>query len=668
MKYVRVVVDNASNMTDQFYTYLCRDDRVTVGDLVKVPFARRKKEVTGYVFHVSDENDEAIVRLKEVSSIDEEYSIPEDLIRLSIWMKKRYMCRYLDVIWCMIPPGKKPVKAVKDPLDEYSSELTSVPELTEEQQSALEQIRPALMTRKPARFLLNGVTSSGKTEVFLRAAAETLSQGRDVIVLVPEISLTPQTIDRFTSRFGKDTVAVMHSRLTKAQRYNQWMRVRSGEAHVMIGARSAVFAPFPDPGLIIIDEEHESSYKSDQTPKYDAISTAIMRSQITGAVVVLGSATPSVVSMYRAKAGYYRELKLTKRHNQTPLPFITIADMRAELREGNRSVFSRELFRHIRQALDRKRQTILFLNRRGYSSFISCRSCGYVVKCSTCGISMTYHKSSGMAECHYCGRKIRVPETCPDCGSMYIRYFGAGTEQLQEAAETMFPDATVARLDLDATKKKGESRRILEAFRKGKTDILVGTQLVAKGLDFHNVGVVGIVAADVTLNIPDYRSAERTYQLIVQAAGRSGRGEEPGHVVIQTYSPEDRTILAAAASDYEAFYDSEISLRHLSAYPPFTNIIRLVFSGEEEKQVVEEALHVYHEIEKSGIPVRGELFRPQPAFMSYLNGKYRYQVLIKSPVDRTKRYREKIESIKKEISARSDRVIMIAELDPYSFT
>ena len=668
MKYVKVVVDNASNSTDQLYTYRCADDRVKIGDVVTVPFARRKKEITGYVFQVSETNDEGIRRLRDVTSILEDYSVPKDLIRLSSWMKKRYMCRYLDVIRCMIPPGRKPVKAVKDPLNEYSSEPTPLPELTDEQQEAFRRIRPALRKREPARFLINGVTSSGKTEIYLRAAMETLESGRSVIVLVPEISLTPQTIDRFTSRFGKDAVAVMHSRLTMAQRYQQWMRVRSGEARIMIGARSAVFAPFSDPGLIIIDEEHESSYKSDQTPKYDAISTAMMRSQLSGAVVILGTATPSVVSMYRARTGYYSELKLTKRHNQTPLPLVSIADMRMELREGNRSVFSRELYRKIRDALDRKRQIILFLNRRGYSSFISCRSCGYVVRCSTCGISMTYHKASGMAECHYCGKKIRVPETCPDCGSQYIRYFGAGTEQLQEAAAAFFPDAAVDRLDLDSTRKKGESRRILEAFRKGKTDILVGTQLVAKGLDFQNVGVVGIVAADVTLNIPDYRSAETTYQLIVQAAGRSGRGEEPGHVVIQTYTPENRTILAAASGDYEAFYQGEVSLRRLSGYPPFTNILRLVFSGEDEKQVVEEALHVYHDIEKSGLPAEGEMFRPQPAYMSFLNGKYRYHILIKSPVQRTKYYRALIEEIKKQKSTRTSAVVMIAELDPYSFT
>lgn len=668
MKYVQIVVDNSSDSTDRMYTYRCREDCVKTGDLVMVPFARRKKDIRGYVFGVSDENDENIKNLKEISSIDDEYSLPEDLIKLSVWMKRRYMCRYLDAVKCMLPPGKKPARVLNNPLEEYSGERDEEPELTDEQQAALDQIRPELYGRKTAAFLLNGVTSSGKTEVYLRAASETLKAGRDVIVLVPEISLTPQTIGRFTSRFGRETVAVMHSRLTKPQRYRQWMRVRNGEAQIMIGARSAIFAPFADPGLIIIDEEHESSYKSDQTPKYDTINTALMRSRLSGAVVILGTATPSIVSMYRARAGFYREIRLTRRHNRTPLPHVRIADMRQELREGNRSVFSRELYRKIRASLDRGRQAILFLNRRGYSSFISCRSCGYVVKCSTCGISMTYHKASGMAECHYCGRSVPVPDTCPECGSAYIRYFGAGTEQLEEAAAALFPDASVDRLDLDAIRKKGASQKILGAFRKGKTDILVGTQLVAKGLDFQNVGVVGIVAADVSLNIPDYRAAETTWQLIVQAAGRSGRGDEPGEVVIQTYSPEDRTICTAAAGDYESFYRGEIELRRLSGYPPFTNILRLVFSGEDESRVAEEAFHVYHGMEQSGFPAEGELFRPQPAYMSYVNGKYRYQILIKSPVNRTKEYIKLIEEIKKARSSRSAKILMVAELDPYSLT
>lgn len=670
MKYIKAVVDNPSDSTDRLYTYRCEDDSVKVGSVVKVPFARRKKDITAYVFEVSEKNEENIKRIRDVSSVSDEYSLPYDLIKLAAWMKRRYMCRYIDALHCMIPPGSRPAggRKIKDPLAEYESGPGDIPELTGEQQAALDSLTPSIEKRKTAYFLLNGVTSSGKTEVFLRAAAKTLETGRDVIVLVPEISLTPQTIDRFTSRFGADNVAVMHSRLTRAQRYIQWMRARTGDAKVMIGARSAVFAPLNDPGLIIVDEEHESSYKADQTPKYDAVSAALMRAKMRGAAVVLGTATPSVVSMYRARAGYYRELKMTMRHNRTPLPRMSIVDMRRELKEGNRSIFSRQLYDKVRNAVDSGKQVILFLNRRGYSSFISCRSCGYVMKCDVCGISMTYHKSSGMAECHYCGRRVKVPRVCPDCGSSYIRYFGAGTEQVEEAAREAFPDAAVARLDLDAARRKGESRRILNSFRRGKTDILVGTQLVAKGLDFDNVGVVGIVAADVTLNIPDYRASERTYQLVVQAAGRAGRGSEPGDVVIQTYAPQNRTIMAAAAGDYESFYKDEIRMRKLSAYPPFTNLVRLVFSGENERETADEAEKVYRRIISSGLPERGEVFRPQPAYLARLNGRYRYHIVIKSPVKRTGYYRKLVGDIKKERAGGSADVLMVAELDPYSFT
>lgn len=667
MKYVNVVIDNAAEGTDRLFTYRCHDDSVKTGSVVKVPFAARKKDVTAYVFRVSDENESGYPDLKDVSEVLQDYSLPEELIRLSVWMKRRYMCRYIDAVKCMIPSGKPPSGKSKDPMEEYDGQPSEPPALTGEQEQVLQEMRGALLSRESSFFLLNGVTSSGKTEVYLRAAAEVLQSGRDVIVLVPEISLTPQTIDRFTSRFGRDNVAVLHSRLTRSQRYCQWMRARTGEVRIMIGARSAVFAPLPDVGLIILDEEHESSYKSDQTPKYDAVSTALVRAKMSGAAVILGSATPSVISRYRADSGFYRELKLTQRHNKTPLPAVTIADMRKELMAGNRSVFSRTLYDKMRAALDAGRQVILFLNRRGYSSFVSCRSCGYVVKCDSCGISMTYHKSRGRVECHYCGKTVVVPPVCPECGSKYIRYFGTGTEQLEEAAANFFPDTQVARLDLDAARKKGEARKILTAFRKGKTGILVGTQLVAKGLDFQNVGVVGIVAADVTLNLPDYRSAERTYQLIVQAAGRAGRGDEPGEVVIQTYSPEDPCIRAAAAGNYEAFYQNEILMRRLSAYPPFTNILRLVFTGETENAAAEEAERIYEILQQSGIPENAELFRPQPAYIASQNGRFRYHLLIRSPVQKTKEYRKLIERIKKESARRSGNVLMVAELDPYSF-
>ncbi len=669
MKYVNVLIDSVSDHTDSFFTYKCEYDEVRPGSVVRVPFGVRSRIVKGYVFSVSDSDDGGVKRLKSVREICSEYAVPENLIELCRWMRQRYMCRYIDVIRCMLPPGDAPKRAVaRDTVPEADERFAQEPELTDEQKKVCRIIDEQLDSGQYGCFLLNGVTGSGKTEVYLQEVKKTLSLGKNVIVLVPEISLTPQIISRFAARFGRERIAVMHSRLTKKQRYDQWMSVHDGRAQIMIGARSAVFAPFEHTGLIIIDEEHESSYKSDMTPKYDAVSTALYRAKLNDAAVILGSATPSVISRYRAVKGMYRELKLTKRHNETPLPSVEIADMRQELLAGNRSIFSRKLYERTREALDKGKQVIYFLNRRGYSSFVSCRSCGYVIRCEKCGISMTYHKSSESAECHYCGRKTPVPELCPECGSRYIRYFGAGTEQVEEAAKEAFPDASVARLDFDMTQKKGEMNRILSAFGKKKTDILVGTQLVAKGLDFENVGLVGVIAADIMLNIPDYRSAERTYQLLVQASGRAGRGSEKGNVVIQTYTPDDRTIRAASESDYDGFYSGEIQIRSLAGYPPFTNIIRLVFSGSDESLTLAEAERVYSVIMDSGVPGEGEVFRPQPAYMAKLNDKFRYHIVIRTPVRRTEIYRRLVRSIKAERVSRSDGIIMVAELDPYSFT
>ncbi len=671
LKQVNVVIDNTSHRTDNYYTYLCDHDSVKVGSVVQVPFGRRKDTVTGYVFEVMEDDRSTKGRLKKVASVSEELSIPEDLIHLCVWMKQRYLCRYIDGVRCIIPPGSAPSGRVRDPYEASGDEGEQrdlPPPLTEEQDDVLQAMMPSLRSRDSRCFLINGVTSSGKTEVYLRAAQEVLEQGRDVIVLVPEISLTPQMIQRFQRRFGWKRVAVMHSRMTKKQRYLHWMKARTGQASVMIGARSAIFAPFADPGLIIIDEEHESSYKSDQTPKYHAISTALERAGYCGATVILGSATPSVISSYRAASGEYTELRMRKRHNLTPLPEVVTVDMREELKNGNRTIFSKVLYQHVRECLDQGKQAILFLNRRGYSSFISCRSCGFVLKCDACGVSMTYHKSSGSAVCHYCGRKLPVPKQCPECGSPYIRHFGTGTEQVQEAAERMFEGASVARLDLDTVQRKGESERILRDFRSGRTDILVGTQLVAKGLDFDQVGVVGIVAADLSLNVPDYRSAERTYQLIVQAAGRAGRGDERGLVVIQTYTPDHVTIQTAAEGDYDRFYQNELTLRRITGYPPFTDILRLVFTGPDEKAVLDAAIRVCTRITASGVPAEGEVFPPQPAYMARFNEMFRYHVVIKCSPERTGLYLSLMEGIQTEFSEKNASIRMVPERNPYSFT
>ena len=674
MKYVRVVVDNTSNHTDTFYTYACSCDEIRKGAKVRVPFGRGNRLKNAYVFSVQDsldgEGDPDPAKIKKVAEIDEKISLPEDLIKLCLWMRRTYLCRYIDAVKCMIPPAESAGRRKrKDPRDEFSDEADSAPRLTRQQEDAMAGILPCVRERRHETFLLNGVTSSGKTEIYLQTAQEVLKQSRQVIVLVPEISLAPQTISRFISRFGAERVAVLHSRLTKGQRYDQWMRVRSGKADVLIGARLGVFAPFERLGAIIVDEEHESSYKSDMTPKYDAVETAVARGKIAEAAVILGTAAPSVVSRFRAAQGQYREIRLTERYNKTPLPHIQIADMREELRKGNRSIFSTDLYRKSLKALEAGRQVILFLNRRGYASFLSCRSCGFVLRCEICGISMTYHQTSGMAECHYCGRRAKVPQVCPSCGSPYIRRFGIGTEKVEEMARIAFPGRNVARLDLDTARKKGETERILEAFRRGRTDILVGTQLVAKGLDFQNVGVVGVISADVTLNIPDYRSSERTFQLIIQAAGRAGRGSEAGEVVVQTYSPQEAAIRCAASGDYEGFYRQELMIRKLGGYPPFTVIIRLVFYHSDESCARREAQAAYLEVKESGIAGRGELFSPQPAYLSRMNENYRYHFIIKSPLEKKRKYLKIISDIRqRRIENPAAKAVMLIEMDPYSLT
>lgn len=670
MKYIKVAIDNVSDNTDMLYTYKCSDDDVCIGSVVKVPFGSGNRIKTGFVFEVSDENTEGVKYLKNAVSVEKEYEIPEDLINLCSWMKDMYLCRYIDGIKCVMPVGNALKRGKrKDIYENLQTECNEAPALTDEQRAAVNKILPYIYERKFRTFLLNGVTSSGKTEVYMNIADEVISRGRDVIILVPEISLTPQTVARFTGRFGVERVAVLHSRLTKGQRYDQWMRVKKGGASVLIGARSGIFAPFSNLGAIIIDEEHESSYKSDKTPKYDTIDLALQRGEMSDAVVILGTATPSVVTRFRAESGMYEQVFLRTRYNRTPLPDVEIADMRAELKSGNRTIFSRALYNRINESLSQKKQAILFLNRRGYSSFISCRTCGYVMKCPSCDVSLTYHKSSGMAECHFCGRNIKVPEVCPSCGGKHIRHFGIGTEKVEEITKQMFPEAAVARLDLDTARKKGESEKILNSFKKGKTDILVGTQLVAKGLDFANVGTVGIIAADITLNIPDYRSGERTFQLIVQAAGRAGRGTEKGNVVIQTYDPDENAIKCAAANDYDSFYKNEIRIRSLTGYPPFTDIIRLVFSGEKEDNVRAEADDVCFNIKNEPFVGRGEVFSPQPAYMAFFNDTFRYHIIIKSPPDKTDSYLDVISRIKalRCISSKMN-TNMLVEINPYSFS
>ena len=439
---------------------------------------------------------------------------------------------------------------------------------------------------------------------------------------------------------------------------------------IVIGARSAVFAPLENIGLIVVDEEHEATYKSDHTPKYDTVEVAVKRLQDgdNQGILLLGSATPSVVTYSRGKEGLYRIIKLTERYNKVSLPDVSVVDMRAELKDGNRSIISRELYSEMKLQLDAGRQVMLFLNRRGYSTFVSCRNCGYVAKCPVCGLSLTYHKKNGAAVCHYCGYQQAAPAECPECGSRYIKYFGSGTEKVEETVAELFPDHVSERLDLDSVRKKGELERRLKAFEAGKVHILIGTQLIAKGLDFKNIGLVGIISADVALNIPDFRSPERTFQLITQAAGRAGRGSEKGRVIIQTYSPEHYAVTFAARQDYEGFYETEIKLRQYMGYPPYSDLFQIMFTADEAEAALKGAWDWHDRLVDAMDPnERGNVFDPQEAYMSRIKDTYRYSMLIKCPKGRRREYTGLIEQIREDDRKRKNRYNAVADINPYSF-
>lgn len=669
MKYVDVVIDNKSEHTDVLYTYGCHQDDIRVGQKVYVPFARGNKIREAYVFAVADTPEQEYKNLKYVEELDEDICLNQEIIDACKWMKHRYLCKYIDAIKCFTPAGSKSKRGKqRTPYKETEGEAGPVPQLTAQQQQALEPIAAAIKSRQHSRFLLYGVTGSGKTEVYMRAAQQVLDQGRQVIMLVPEISLTTQIIQRFIGRFGKERIAVLHSKLSLGERYDEWMRIRSGEVDIVIGARSAVFAPLEDIGLILLDEEHESTYKSDMTPKYDAVEVALKRLQEHKGVLISGSATPSVNSFYRSEHGIYQRLELTERYNQVALPEVSVVDMRQELKNGNRSIISQKLFDEMGAALEKKQQIILFLNRRGYSTFISCRECGKVLECPGCGVSLTYHKENDRAVCHYCGHEIKPPTKCPDCGSKYIRYFGTGTEKVVETIQELFPESVVERLDLDSARKKGSIDGILNRFRKGKIDVLIGTQLVAKGLDFRNVGLVGIVSADVTLHIPDYRSPERTFQLITQAAGRAGRGDQVGRVVIQSYTPENYAIQMAAKQDYRGFYETELQLRRLMTYPPYSDLFQIVFSSKEEADA-SKCAQMWHRKAEEILAEQEDMqiFTPQPAPMNKIKETYRFCMLIKCPQGKRRICAEALENIKETDKTKKKTYAVSVDVNPYSF-
>lgn len=500
---------------------------------------------------------------------------------------------------------------------------------TEEQQNVISRFRQDYREGQRNTYLLYGVTGSGKTEVYMEMIRTVVGMGKQAIVLIPEIALTYQTVMRFYRCFG-DRVSIMNSRLSAGERYDQMMRAKAGEVDVMIGPRSALFTPFPDLGLIVIDEEHEPTYKSEQVPRYHARETAVKRAQMEGAGVVLGSATPSLEAMYRAKHGEYVLLEMRNRSRMQQMAQAEIVDLRQELREGNRSILSRRLQELMADRLEKKEQIMLFLNRRGYSGFISCRECGHVVKCPHCSVSLSVHRDGRMV-CHYCGYTQPKVTVCPECGSRHIGEFRAGTQQIEDIVKEMFPEARVLRMDMDTTRQKDSYEKILSAFANEEADILVGTQMIVKGHDFPNVTLVGVLAADMSLYTDDYRSGERTFQLLTQAAGRAGRGERPGQVVIQTYSPEHYAIVTAAAQDYEAFYEEEIRYRELMGYPPAENLMAVLVSCGDEA-LLEKGCHYLKEYAlRVSRQTKAAVIGPASPGVDKIKDIYRRVLYIKAP-------------------------------------
>ena len=665
--YYNIVIDNHSRYTDDFFTYES-DEVLEPGAVVKVPFGMGNHTRRGIVFETDVTPDKNIKKFKRIETdMESGVSMNEEMITACRWMRQRYGIKYIDAVRCFLPVGKpaSPGKE-KEPYADIAAEHSSEEVLTGEQQAAADTIEKSVRAHEHKIFLLYGVTGSGKTEVYMQAIEAVLSEGRTAIMLVPEIALTEQIVERFVGRFGKEEIAVLHSRLTKRERFDEWSRLRNGKAHIAIGARIGVFAPLENIGVIIMDEEHEATYKSDQTPRYDTVDIAVKRLMYSDGILILGSATPSVVSYQRACEGLYTLIEMKQRFNRTPLPETVLVDMRAELKSGNRGIFSSLLYSEIRRTVEDGKQVILFQNRRGYYTFISCRECGEALKCPDCDISLVYHRNEEAAVCHYCGRRYRIPEKCPACGSDRIGFFGIGTEQVEDACARFFPDYRTERLDLDTAKSTSEIRRIIHAFSKGKTNILIGTQLVAKGLDFRNVGLVGIVTADVSLNIPDYRSSERTFQLITQVSGRAGRGSERGKVIVQTFSPDEPVLKAAAAADYKSFFEREIRIREFMEYPPFSDLIAAYFTSSQEDEAVKTAMECRDYLIRIGLPNAEKIFDPEATASYKGKDRFRYHFLVKCPRGFRNKYIFYLRKFGDSLKKRKTDCTLIIDINPYN--
>jgi primosomal protein N' (replication factor Y) len=593
-----------------------------VGRRAEVVFGSRR--IAGFVvgerdalpsgFPLAEADVKEVVRM-----VDSEPIFGEEEIALAHWIAQFYLCSEGEALGAMLPSGRRESETGGLAFDDYEFE-SERRDLSDEQERAISGILDG-EAKTPA--YLFGVTGSGKTEVFLRAAEAALERGQGVIYLVPEISLTHQVIESVVSRFGR-LAAVLHSGLTGSKRLAEWMRIRRGEARIVVGARSAVFAPVGNLGLVIIDEEHDGSYKSGTTPRYHARQVAMRRASRAGAALVMGSATPSLEAWHGMQTGSIRTFRLTRRLSGGAVPEIRIVPL-----SGTGGALSRSLVEEMRQAKDGGRQSIVFLNRRGFTHFFRCNTCGFDLKCRNCSVPLTWHRAEGVMRCHYCGYQTKPPSVCPECGSLDTGYAGFGTEFIEDEIRRTFPDCTVRRVDTDSLTKKDELKHALADFREGKTDILLGTQMVAKGLNFPGVRLVGIALADTGLHMPDFRAAERTFALIVQVAGRAGRFFPDGRVIIQTWSPKNPAIAYAAACDVEGFYAYELGQRELLGFPPFSRLIRLVFrskNGEIAATGAEGALAIL----KGMIPSDAEILGPAECPLSVIAGNHRHQIILRS--------------------------------------
>lgn len=600
------------------------------GMRVRVPFGKREilGMLVGFTAHPG------VPKVRPISELlDSSPLLTPDLLELTRWISRTTLCGWGEALAAALPGSlRRGVTRMRSrPEEESPGPLipTRPWPLNVEQRQAFEAIQRSIDRRRHDLFLLYGVTGSGKTEVYLQAIQRVLELGRSCIVLVPEISLTPQAIERFQGRFGRESVAVLHSAMAEGRRLQEWHRIRSGQARVVIGARSAVFAPAQDLGLLVVDEEHEPSYKQEDAPRYHAREVAIERGRLAAAAVVLGSATPSVERYHQAtgRSPRLHLLCLPRRIEEVPLPDVELVDMREEVTTRHR-IFSRRLEESLAQTLSQREQAILFLNRRGFSTFVHCPRCGYALKCPSCQLPLTYHMATRHLLCHHCSTEATTPELCPRCRSQYIRFQGVGTERVESELAHLFPQAQTTRMDSDATRTRGAHAQILGRFSRHEVDVLIGTQMVAKGLDFPKVTLVGVISADTALHLPDFRSAERTFQLLTQVAGRAGRAKLPGRVIVQTYNPHHYAIEAAKTHDYLKFYRQELQVRRQLFLPPFSRLILLTIRSAHGPRALAFAERLAQECRR--LSAVSHAAGPGPAPVPRLRKQYRWQILLKT--------------------------------------